>query len=231
MQKHYKLRLITNILDPEVIWAVSLNTALNAVMRSHRDSVFLTGTKKSPGQSQGSEATSRSHRRWGTLPTRCLTYTALDLFKCWHLKWRGLTSRGAHSPGHTVEATWDERCEFSTSSATQPSPEKCQRKKRKGSVTNITWKKGRMKQKRPSEFWRWIFSARGAVPVSVSWERSLNSSLSDVTCRVIDGAGCTLVFQSINSILFLLYDLPKGAVVGTQNNEYYHLGDIPDSHS
>lgn len=69
------------------------------------------------------------------------------------------------------------------------------------------------------------------MPVPISWEQSLNLSLSPVTHRVIDGAGNTLVFQSINSISFLLCDLPKGAVVRTQNDEYYHLGDIPDSQS
>jgi len=40
MQKHYKLRLITNILDPEDIWCLSLNAALNMVMRSQKDSVL-----------------------------------------------------------------------------------------------------------------------------------------------------------------------------------------------
>ena len=74
-----------------------------------------------------------------------------------------------------------------------------------------------------------MFSTLGGVTVSISQERSLNSLLAAVTCRGIDGVGCTLVFQSINSILFLLYDLPKGVLVRTLNNEYYHPGDIPDS--
>lgn len=40
MQKHYKFRLITNILDHEDIWCLSLNSALNMVTRSHKDSVL-----------------------------------------------------------------------------------------------------------------------------------------------------------------------------------------------
>ena len=40
MQKHYKLRLITNILDHEDNWCFSLNSALNMVTRSHKDSVL-----------------------------------------------------------------------------------------------------------------------------------------------------------------------------------------------
>lgn len=101
--------------------------------------------------------------------------------------------------------------------------------KRKASKTNVAGKNGRSEQKKVTELLCWMFCSWRAATVSVCREHSLNPYLAAVTCRGIDDVGCTLVFQSTNFILLLLYDLPKGSVVRTQNNEYYHPGDIPDS--
>lgn len=55
MQKHYQLRLITNILDHEDFWCVSLNSALNMVTRGHKDS--LLRVQSDTMDSQRAEAT------------------------------------------------------------------------------------------------------------------------------------------------------------------------------
>lgn len=56
MQKHYKFRLITNILDHEDIWCLSLNSALNMVTRSHKDSVL-----REQSNTMGSHRAQRPH--------------------------------------------------------------------------------------------------------------------------------------------------------------------------
>lgn len=140
---------------------------------------------------------------------------------------RSLTSRDVRSPGslrklhETRGASSPQPCYITISGAVPMKKGKKARQRSLGKKAEVS--------RNNSEFWRWVFSTRGAVAVSISRERSLNSHLAATTRRGIDDAGCTLVFQSINSILFLLYDLPTGAVVRTRNDEYYHPGDIPDN--
>lgn len=80
MQKHYKLRLITNILDREDIWCLSIHSALNMVRRSRKDSVLWVQSD-TMGESQSHIIKPSQMRHTCQLASCWLTYRRLDLLK------------------------------------------------------------------------------------------------------------------------------------------------------
>lgn len=148
-----------------------------------------------------------------------LKHKRFDVFKPWHLRHPG--SREA-SPVEmftrtSKEGTQDGRCEFSTALLHNNLQGSADRKKKEIKQG----KNGRSEQNHCPH--------AGCLALRVLWLFPSLLVLFKLSPDRLRMRGATPVFQSINSILFLLRDLPEGAVVRTQNDEYYHPGDLPDS--